>query len=217
MTRGRPCDITGIRDYAHLDSQGGIQWPFPHDTTATQRERRLFEDGLFYTPNGKAKLMVSPPSPMPEPVDNAYPFLLLTGRGTSSQWHTQSRTAKSAILRKLCPASAYVEMHPDDAAELSLAQGEMIIVRSRRGAMKVTVYLAPTMQRGQVFIPMHYPEVNQLTHPSFDPHSRQPNYKACAVAIDSSIGGSSSHSHRAPHHHHSTQSVTSQQIVNRSF
>jgi anaerobic selenocysteine-containing dehydrogenase len=187
LTRGRPCDITGIGDYAQLDSQGGIQWPFPQGTSAAQTERRLFEDGLFYTPNGKAKLMVSPPSPMPEPVDAAYPFLLLTGRGTSSQWHTQSRTAKSAILRKLCPASAYVEMHPDDATKLGLAQGEMAIVRSRRGKMSVSVYLAPTMQCGQVFIPMHYPEVNQLTHPSFDPHSRQPNYKACAVAISPSL------------------------------
>jgi assimilatory nitrate reductase catalytic subunit len=49
--------------------------------------------------------------------------------------------------------------------------------------MLAAVYLAPTMQRGQVFLPMHYPEVNRLTHPSFDTHSRQPNYKACAVAI----------------------------------
>ena len=56
-------------------------------------------------------------------------------------------------------------------------------VRSRRGEISVSVYLAPTVQRGQIFIPMHYPEVNQLTHSAFDPHSRQPNYKACAVAL----------------------------------
>ena len=56
-------------------------------------------------------------------------------------------------------------------------------VRSRRGEITVSVYLAPTVQRGQIFIPMHYPEVNNLTHSAFDPHSRQPNYKACAVAV----------------------------------
>jgi anaerobic selenocysteine-containing dehydrogenase len=49
--------------------------------------------------------------------------------------------------------------------------------------MTAAVYLAPTVRRGQVFLPMHYTEVNRLTHPSTDPHSRQPNYKACAVAI----------------------------------
>ena len=57
------------------------------------------------------------------------------------------------------------------------------LVRSRRGELSASVYIAPTVRPGQVFIPMHYPEVNQLTHPSFDPHSRQPNYKACAVSI----------------------------------
>jgi assimilatory nitrate reductase catalytic subunit len=74
-------------------------------------------------------------------------------------------------------------MHPEDASALSLSDHEMVSIRSRRGEMQATVYLAPTMQRGQVFIPMHYPELNRLTHPSFDPHSRQPNYKACAVVI----------------------------------
>ena len=187
LTQGRPCDITGIRDYAHLDEQGGIQWPMAisnlKSETSNHRERRLFEDGKFYTPNGKAKLLFSPPADSPEPADAIYPFVLLTGRGTSSQWHTLTRTGKSDILNKLCPVEAYVEMNCDDAAVLGLKQNDSVVIRSRRAEMRAWVYIAPTMQRGQVFIPMHYPEVNRLTHPSFDPHSRQPNYKACAVAI----------------------------------
>jgi anaerobic selenocysteine-containing dehydrogenase len=187
LTQGRPCDITGIRDYAHLDEQGGIQWPMVISSlkseTSNHRERRLFEDGKFYTPNGKAKLLFSPPADSPEPADAIYPFVLLTGRGTSSQWHTLTRTGKSDILNKLCPVEAYVEMNYDDAAALGLKQNDSVVIRSRRAEMRAWVYIAPTMQRGQVFIPMHYPEVNRLTHPSFDPHSRQPNYKACAVAI----------------------------------
>ena len=187
ITQGRPCDITGIRDYAHLDEQGGIQWPMAisnlKSETSNHRERRLFEDGKFYTSNGKAKLLFSPPADSPEPADAIYPFVLLTGRGTSSQWHTLTRTGKSDILNKLCPVEAYVEMNCDDAAALGLKQNDSVVIRSRRAKMRAWVYIAPTMQRGQVFIPMHYPEVNRLTHPSFDPHSRQPNYKACAVAI----------------------------------
>lgn len=183
LTRDRPCDITGIEDYAMIDRLGGIQWPFPADATVSG-ERRLFEDGNYYTPGGKAKILFSPPADLPEPTDAAYPFTLLTGRGTSSQWHTQSRTGKSDILRKLSPQEAYVEIHPADAARHSLKEHDTVTIRSRRGEMRAAVYLAPTMQPGQVFLPMHYPEVNRLTHPSFDPHSRQPNYKACAVAIE---------------------------------
>jgi assimilatory nitrate reductase catalytic subunit len=188
LTKNRPCDITGIKDYDHLDEAGGIQWPFPessihHPPSTIPTERRLFEDGRFYTPDGKARMLFSPPADLPEPTDAEFTFTLLTGRGTSSQWHTQSRTGKSDILAKLCPAEAYLEIHAGDAAELGLEQGAAAIIRSRRGEVRATVYIAPTMRRGRVFLPMHYPEVNRLTHPSFDPHSRQPNYKACAVSI----------------------------------
>lgn len=183
LTKDRPCDITGVEGYEMIDCLGGIQWPYPAENPPAELERRLFEDGNYYTPSGKAKLLFSPPAELPEPPDAAYPFTLLTGRGTSSQWHTQSRTGKSDILKKLYPQDAYIEIHPADAARLSLKEHDTVIVRSRRGEMQAAVYLAPTVQPGQLFLPMHYPEVNRLTHPSFDPHSRQPNYKACAVAL----------------------------------
>ncbi len=207
LTADRPCDITGIQGYDHLDQSGGIQWPWsisdarssipdcPSDEPGARenlqsavpdrqsKERRLFSDGIYYTPSGKAKILFSPPAPLPEPPDDAYPFLLITGRGSSSQWHTQSRTGKSDILRKLAPAAAYVEIHPRDARRLGIASEQQVTLRSRRGEMTATAYLAPTVQPGQLFVPMHYPEVNRLTHPSFDPHSRQPNYKACAISL----------------------------------
>jgi anaerobic selenocysteine-containing dehydrogenase len=187
LTVDRPCDITGIDSYQMIDDLGGIQWPYPagqpKSQVASLCSRRLFEDGRYYTPNGKAKLLFSPATTLPEPPDADYPFFLLTGRGTSSQWHTQTRTGKSEILRKLYPQSVYLEIHPIDAREIGVKDGESVTVRSRRGEIQAAVYLAPTVQRGQVFLPMHYREVNQLTHASFDPHSRQPNYKACAVAV----------------------------------
>ena len=125
----------------------------------------------------------APPADLPEPTDREFPFTLLTGRGTSSQWHTLTRTGKSDVLKKLCPTTAYVELHPQDAAALGLGPNDTVLVRSRRGELCASVYIAPTVRPGQVFIPMHYPAGNQLTHPSFDPHSRQPNYKACAVSL----------------------------------
>ncbi len=184
LTKDRPCDITGIEGYAMIDQMGGIQWPYPADTVAPlARERRLFEDGKFFTASGKAKIHFSAPTAMPEPTDSDFPFLMLTGRGTSSQWHTQTRTAKSDILRKLYPENLYLEIHPDDARRLGLRNGDAALVSSRRGQLTAVVYQAPTVAPGQIFIPMHYPEVNRLTHAVFDPHSRQPNYKACAVSV----------------------------------
>ncbi|WP_367874044.1 molybdopterin oxidoreductase family protein [Luteolibacter sp. Populi] len=195
LTKDRPCDITGIEGYEMIDRMGGIQWPYPEGSSKGEEssskgevpsanERRLFEDGIYYTPSGKARILFSPPAEMPEGADRDFPYLLLTGRGTSSQWHTQSRTGKSDILRKLYPEDVYLEIHPADAARLALKEHDTVRVSSRRGSLEASVYLAPTVRPGQVFLPMHYPEVNRLTHPSFDPHSRQPNYKACAVALE---------------------------------
>ncbi|MBL9137653.1 MAG: nitrate reductase [Verrucomicrobiales bacterium] len=187
---GQPCDITGIRGYAHLAESGGIQWPFAASHTRDHlaedthpRERRLFTDGRFFTPDQRARFLFEDPSPSPEPPDAEYPFVLLTGRGTSAQWHTQTRTAKSALLRQLYPDRLYVEIHPDDARRLSLISGAPTCVQSRRGQLTATAFVTATVPRGHVFLPMHYPEVNQLTLPNFDPHSRQPGYKHCAVAI----------------------------------
>lgn len=187
LTKDRPCDMTGMEDYEMIDRLGGIQWPFPQGTDTSEiaalQSRRLFEDGVYHTPDGKAKILFSPPADMPEPTDSDFPYIMLTGRGTSSQWHTQTRTGKSDILNKLYPKDAYLEIHPADALALGIKDGKPVRVSSRRGEMTVAAYLAPTVQRGQIFVPMHYPEVNQLTHSAFDPHSRQPNYKACAVSL----------------------------------
>jgi assimilatory nitrate reductase catalytic subunit len=183
ISRGQPCDITGIRDYQMLDTAGGIQWPLPESETAPAVERRLFEDGVFYHPDGKARFIFGAPAEMPEPPDAQYPFLLLTGRGTSAQWHTQTRTAKSAVLRQLYPENIYVEINPADAAHAGIKTGSMVEVASRRGKLTARAFVTGTVAAGQVFIPMHYASANQLTHPSFDPHSRQPSYKACAVSL----------------------------------
>jgi assimilatory nitrate reductase catalytic subunit len=226
VTRGQPCDITGIESYQMIEEAGGIQWPYPDDawrgaalarapgtrdlcsnadpttkcikraapendpsrTTSTSpsgipTQRRLFEDGRFFHRNGRARFRFDLPTRAPELPDSGFPFFLLTGRGTSAQWHTQSRTAKSAVLRKLYPDQIYVEINPDDAKRLGIETGELVEVSSRRGQLEAVAFVTGTVAPGQVFIPMHYVATNELTFPAFDPWSRQPAYKSAAVKI----------------------------------
>ena len=199
LSAGQPCDITGIRDYQHLDAEGGIQWPLAqvqneeckmHNDSAlrtlhsTFKERRLFADGKFFTPDGRAKFLFDPPRPVAEPTDGDFPFVLLTGRGTSAQWHTNTRTGKSDVLRKLYPANAYVEINPEDAERLDISPNRQVAIISRRARVECTAFVTSSVRPGQVFVPMHYGIANRLTKSSFDPHSRQPSYKYCAVRLE---------------------------------
>jgi assimilatory nitrate reductase catalytic subunit len=184
LSRGQPCDITGIGDYAVLEALRGVQWPLPEGQTVAERsERRLFEDGRFFHPDRKARLLFEAARDVPEPVSDQYPFTLLTGRGSSSQWHTQTRTDKSDVLRKLYPSQPYVELSPHDADRLSIASNDWVIVESRRGRMKARAFVTHVVQPSMVFVPMHYAQTNKLTFAAFDPYSRQPSYKACAVRV----------------------------------
>ena len=180
---GEPCDITGIRDFNMLEEHGGVQWPCPQSIDAPLQERRLFADGKFFTKDQRAIFLFDRPQPMAENPDAEYPLLLLTGRGSSAQWHTETRTAKSAILKKLHPADLWLEIHPQDAKTLNISSSDWIQVQSRRGQVKARARVSATTQLGQVFLPMHHRDVNTLTHGIFDPHSRQPSYKACAVKV----------------------------------
>jgi assimilatory nitrate reductase catalytic subunit len=183
LSRGQPCDITGIRDYQLIDQRGGIQWPYPDRDADESIERRLFSDGRFYHADGKARFLFESPRAMPEPPNSRYPYLLLTGRGSASQWHTQTRTAKSAVLRQLYSEDVYVELNPSDARREKIRPNELVVVQSQRGQITARALVTPCIQPGQVFVPMHYDVTNQLTLAHFDPYSRQPSYKDCAVRI----------------------------------
>ena len=183
LSAGRPCDITGIASYRMLDERGGVQWPFRAGEESADAERRLFADGKFHHADGRARFIFEHPLPMPEPPTRDYPFVLLTGRGTAAQWHTQTRTQKSAVLRKLSPENAYVEINPADAQRLKIAQNAIVQVESQRGELTARAFVTAVVRPGQIFIPMHYEAVNRLTDAVFDPYSRQPSYKACAVRV----------------------------------
>ena len=185
LSTGQPCDFTGIDGYDMLDECGGIQWPCPagEAAAAAATERRLFGDGRYYHPDGRARFLYEDPRPFPEPPTERFPLLLLTGRGSAAQWHTQTRTAKSAVLRKLYPAEVYVEVNPLDAKARGIGGNDAVHVESRRGRITATAFVTRSVRPGHLFVPMHYEETNRLTDAVFDPYSKQPSYKACAVEL----------------------------------
>lgn len=188
-TEGQPCDITGINGHEMIRKSGGVQWPLDREQGSGFKvegfkERRLFEDGLFYTPDKKARFLFDAPLAAPELRSGEYPLILITGRGTSAQWHTETRTAKSAVLAKMIPEELMLDLNVADAQKLRITEGMRVRVISPRAELTAKARLTTCVSPGEVFLPMHDSRVNQLTHASFDPHSRQPSYKHSAVRVE---------------------------------
>jgi anaerobic selenocysteine-containing dehydrogenase len=183
LSRGRYFDFSGIGGYADLDAQGGIQWPQPVAGAVPATERRLFTDGRFPTPDGRARFVVDEPRPAAELVRVRRPLILLTGRGSTAEWHTGTRTGKAPALEHLTPSDPYLELDPVDAAPRGIASHDWIEVVSERATVRVRALVTPTVGAGRVFLSMHHEVTNRLTMPAFDPHSRQPAYKHAAVEV----------------------------------
>jgi assimilatory nitrate reductase catalytic subunit len=191
-TRGRDLDITGM-SYALLE-QAPQQWPLKEGDT--QGRARLYEDGVFPTPDGKARFVDTPFVPVAEARDARYPFSLTTGR-LRDQWHGMSRTGTLGRLFGHMPEPA-IELHPQDVQRLGLREGELAYVTSRRGSLLLPVAATDTVAPTQAFIAMHWGDeyvsglssrgerlagVNALTTPAFCPQSKQPELKHCAVKV----------------------------------
>jgi anaerobic selenocysteine-containing dehydrogenase len=183
VSRGRFCDYSGIT-YQLLAEKGAVQWPFPEGKTSVAPSR-LYSDGVFETEDGRAKLICADWEPFPEQPDIEYPFVLNTGR-TVEHWHTRTKTKEVPILERLSP-HAWLEMNPRDAVRLGLRSYDRVDILSRRGRVRgVELRLTEIIAPGQVFMPFHYFEtnVNEVTQSAFDPVSREPNYKQCAVRVE---------------------------------
>lgn len=187
VSAGRLCDYSGMT-YEAIDANGGIQWPYPNAEPGSQNPdavRRLYTDGVFQTPDGRARLLPVQWEPFPEQPTDAYPFVLNTGR-TVEHWHTRTKTANVPILERLSP-KAWVEMNPRDARALRLKARDRVDVVSRRGRISgVELRVTETIAPGEVFVPFHYAEANAntVTQSAFDPVSREPNYKQSAVRVE---------------------------------
>jgi formate dehydrogenase major subunit len=142
----------------------------------------------FNTNDGLAHLVPAEWLPARELPDEQYPFVLNTGR-MLEHWHTGSMTRRSYALDAISP-KALVFLHPDDAAELGLADGDMARVSSRRGVIELETKVSHREARGNCFIPFHFREAaaNLLTIDEIDPFGKIPEFKFCAVAIERADG-----------------------------
>jgi assimilatory nitrate reductase catalytic subunit len=187
VSAGRLCDYSGMT-YEAIEAHGGLQWPYPNPEPGTRNPdatRRLYADGVFQTPDGRARLVPVQWEPFPEQPTDDYPFVLNTGR-TVEHWHTRTKTANVPILERLSPR-AWVEMNPRDARVLRLKARDRVDVVSRRGRVSgVELRVTETIAPGEVFVPFHYAEANAnaVTQSAFDPISREPNYKQSAVRVE---------------------------------
>lgn len=184
---GKDFDISameGISDEAYETLQP-TRWP----VTAIRTGGRFFGDGQFFTPDGKARMLALHnrlPAAMP---DDTYPFVLNTGR-VRDHWHTMTRTAKSPRLSAHL-AEPFVELHPDDAAALDLNPADLARVTSPDGTAILRVRVTDTVQKGQIFAPMHWTaetasagRIDALVASVTDPVSGQPESKAAIARVE---------------------------------
>ena len=184
ISAGRLCDYSGVT-YDRIAAAGGVQWPCTETTQELAGTERLYADGKFSTPNGRAKLHCVTNKPLYTGNRRNYPLILNTGR-TVEHWHTRTKTGRVAILNHLAP-TGWIEMNPADAASLNLRIGEDVRVTSERGHIdRIPLRVTATVRAGEVFIPFHFDEMcaNRLTSSQFDPISREPNYKQCDVRVE---------------------------------
>ncbi|MGW2646264.1 molybdopterin-dependent oxidoreductase [Streptomyces sp. NPDC001393] len=185
-------DLRGV-SYARL-RQAPVQWPAASaDGPDRNPIRYAGEDGTagsptFPTASGRAVFYARPHIPAAEMPDDDYPYVLNTGR-LQHQWHTLTKTARVAKLNKL-NLGPFVEIHPQDAAQLGLAEGDSVEVASRRGRAVLPAVVTDRVRPGCCFAPFHwndlfgeYLSVNAVTNDAVDPLSFQPGFKMCAVSL----------------------------------
>lgn len=181
-------DLRGV-DYERLRATP-VQWPAAPGGPDRNPIRYLDPDGRphFPTPTGRAVFHPRPHLPAAELPDDDFPFVLNTGR-VQHQWHTLTKTGRVEKLNKLNPGP-FIEIHPDDAADLGVRQGDRVEVASRRGRAVLPAVVTDRVLRGCSFAPFHwndlfgeYLSVNAVTNDAVDPLSFQPEFKVCAVAL----------------------------------
>ncbi len=180
LSRGRMLDISGM-SYDRIERKRGLQWPCRDGDE--DGEQRLYSNGVFQHPDGKARLIPLPFTDNNERPDEEYPFWLNSGR-VVEHFHSRTRTGKVANQNKFSP-TPYMEMNPDAAFELGVEHGSYARLVSRRGDAVVMVQCTQRVPSDMVFVPFHFHEcVNRVSLGLLDPYSRQPAFKQCAVRVE---------------------------------
>ncbi|WP_328768109.1 molybdopterin oxidoreductase family protein [Streptomyces sp. NBC_00286] len=182
-------DLRGVT-YERLRA-GSVQWPAAREEGPDRNPIRYVDgDGKlsFPTASGRAVFHARPHIPAAEMPDDDFPFVLNTGR-LQHQWHTLTKTGKVAKLNKLNPGP-FVELHPQDARELGIADGDAVEVASRRGRAVLPAVVTDRVRPGCCFAPFHWNDlfgdhlsINAVTSDAVDPVSFQPELKVCAVRL----------------------------------
>jgi len=198
---GRTLDISGM-SYEKIEAARGIQWPYSEAQAQADEQRigkakgfdmkerqdflgnsRLYVEGVFQTPDGRANLIPIRFVNNNECPDSEYPFWLNSGR-VVEHFHTRTRTGKIGNCNKFSP-TPYMEMNPDAADELGIEHQSYVRLVSRRGDAVVMVQLTHRVGRDMLFIPFHFHDcVNRLTLGLLDPYSRQPAFKQNSVRVE---------------------------------
>lgn len=184
----RDFDISLLANITHKEyaTMQPFQWPL----TANQPNgsKRMFADGRFFTPTGKAQFIAITPKPPAFPTSKALPFVLNTGR-VRDQWHTMTRTAKTAKLMAHTD-EPYVMIHPQDALEYGLIEGQLAKLENALGLLIARVKIDQGQRKGSLFVPIHWTaqyashgRVDVLVQPIADPLSGQPESKHSPVKI----------------------------------
>ncbi|EJM96404.1 nitrate reductase [Herbaspirillum sp. YR522] len=172
------------------DALAPIQWPVLRDDDGqVHGTARLLQDLRFSHADGRARLVPTPPRWPAHAPDDDYPLVLNTGR-VRDQWHTMTRTGKSATLANHVP-EAFIDIHPQDALLYGVREGGLARISSRWGAMVARVQHGGGIARGSVFVPIHWNDqwasdarVGALVNPVVDPVSGEPEFKHTPVAIE---------------------------------
>ncbi|MGD8641544.1 MAG: molybdopterin-dependent oxidoreductase [Gammaproteobacteria bacterium] len=192
----RDFDISAMQQLTRpqYDDLLPLQWPVreksdnDRQTVNHPNNERMFADGRFFTPNGKARFIaIEPRAPVNAP-DAEFPLILNTGR-LRDQWHTMTRTGKTARLTSHEP-EPFVAIHPRDAATYKVSDGALVEITSQWGTAIVQARVSDEQQPGTIFVPMHWnrqfasdANVGALINPALDPVSGQPEFKHTPVAI----------------------------------
>jgi assimilatory nitrate reductase catalytic subunit len=185
-TRGRDLDITGL-SYKLLNEQGPQQWPFPEGESIGKA--RLYSDGIFQKPDGKAQFINAQYKGTTDKTDARHPLHLITGR-LRDQWHGMSRTGTVAQLFNHSEEPV-INISNDDMMRRNLKNNDIVKVSNKRGNLILPVLMSDEVKPAQTFIAMHWGNqfmhglgVNALMPPEFDKVSKQPELKHTAIKLE---------------------------------